>query len=280
MVKQLITHSGQPVALLGQGSWHLGQQRKPATQEIAALRTGFDVGMNLIDTAEMYGDGAAERLIAQALMGYDRERFYLISKVLPYNATSTGIVHACEQSLKRLGVDYLDLYLLHWRSGESLPEVVNAFEKLCQSQKIRHWGVSNFDLSDMQELFSFKDGGHCHVNQVMYNIATRGIEYNLQPWCDTHEVSIMSYAPLGSGSGLLSNSSLEQVARLHGCSAAAVALAWVIRSQALYTIPEAGSCAHVLENANALALRLTPQDLATLEQSFPAPKHQMPLAIL
>lgn len=280
MVKRLTTYSGSPVALLGQGSWHLGQQFKPAKEEVAALQAGFDTGMNLIDTAEMYGDGLAEKLIAQALVGYGRESLYLVSKVLPSHATSAGIVHACEQSLKRLGVDYLDLYLLHWRSVASLPEVVKAFEKLFQSQKIRHWGVSNFGLDDMQELFKLQDGENCLVNQVMYNVATRGIEFDLQPWCDAHEVSIMGYAPLGSGSGLLNHPALGQIARLHGCSAAAVALAWVIRSQALYAIAEMGSSIHVLENAKALALTLTSQDMAILEQAFPSPKRQIPLAVL
>jgi diketogulonate reductase-like aldo/keto reductase len=264
-------HDGTIVPALGQGSWHLAQGRHPEAVEEEALSTGLSLGMTLIDTAEVYGNGRSEELIGHVIAG-QRDRVFLVSKVLPSHVTGNGIARACEASLARLGTDHLDLYLLHWRNGiTDLSGVVAAFESLRTAGKIRAWGVSNFGVSDMEDLFHVPHGDRCATNQVLYNVGTRAIEDDLLPWCKQRGMPVMAYSPLG-GSSLLHDPTLARIGAAHGCSAAAVALAWAIRSGNVIAIPESGSAAHVKENAFARSLTLTPQELQTIDTAHP-PRH-------
>ncbi len=260
---------GSKAPALGQGSWHLALGRHPAAEEEAALRTGISLGMTLLDTAELYGEGRAERMIGRVIAG-QRDKVFLVSKVLPYHATTAdGIRQACMGSLSRLGTHYLDLYLLHWRGDVSdLSVVVNTFESLRGEGRIRRWGVSNFDVADMEDLFRVPGGNACAANQVLYNLTQRSIEADLLPWCIQHGLPIMAYSPLGMTGGLLSNAALTRVAQRHQRSPAAVALAWTMRSGHVIAIPESGSPDHVKENASALSLRLTEQDVNELSHGF------------
>ena len=263
---------GTIVPAVGQGSWHLGQGRHPAAVEEEALRLGVSLGMRLIDTAENYGDGRSEELISHAIAG-QRDRVFLVSKVETNHVTGDGIARACELSLARLSTDYLDLYLLHWPVPSSqFPGVVAGFERLRAAGKIRAWGVSNFNTSQMEELFRIPDGPRCATNQVPYSLNKRGIERDLLPWCKAHDMPVMAYSPLGGDSNLLvGDHTLARIGAIHDCSAAAVALAWVIRNGNVIAIPESGVPAHVKENAVALALTLTPQELETLDAAYPGP---------
>jgi len=262
---------GGSAPALGMGSWHLAQGRHPPAEEEEALRTGLSLGMSLIDTAELYGHGRAEEMIGRVIADRPRDAVFLVSKVLPGHATRDGIRDACAASLARLGTSYLDLYLLHWRDGGTdLGAVVAAFEALQQSGRIRRWGVSNFRVPDMEELFRIKGGTACATNQVRYNLSDRSIEAALQPWCERHGVPIMAYSPLGSGNGLLRHPVLARVADRHAVAAAAVAIAWTMRNGRTISIPESGSVSHIRQDAAALALRLSAQDLAELDQAFPA----------
>jgi diketogulonate reductase-like aldo/keto reductase len=260
---------GSRVPALGQGSWHLAQGRHPASEEEDALRIGISLGLTLLDTAEMYGNGRAERMIGRVIAG-KREKVFLVSKVLPSHATATGIRQACTASLSRLGTQYLDLYLLHWREGVSdLGVMVRTFESLRAEGRIRRWGVSNFAVTDMEDLYRVPGGEACATNQVRYNLTDRRIERDLLPWCEQHRVPIMAYSPLGRGGDLLRNQALVRVAERHHSSPAAIALAWTIRSGRVIAIPESGSPAHVRQNATALSLRLTDQDLDELNRAVP-----------
>jgi diketogulonate reductase-like aldo/keto reductase len=265
-------NDGTIVPALGQGSWHLAQERHPATEEEEALRTGLSLGMTLIDTAEVYSNGQSEELIGRVIAG-QRDHVFLVSKVPPNHVAGDGVARACEASLKRLGTDYLDLYLLHWRNGVTdLSGVVTAFENLRSAGKIRAWGVSNFTLRDMENLFRVRQGDRCATNQVLYNLGDRGIEHDLLPWCEQHDMPVMAYSPLGGpGASLLRDPALARIGAAHDCSPAAVALAWTIRSGRVIAIPESGSVAHVKENAVALSLTLTPQELQTLDAAHPPP---------
>ena len=258
------------VPAVGQGSARLGQERHPEAAEAEALRAGLSLGMMLIDTAEIYGNGNAERLVSHVIAG-QRDRVFLVSKVWPSHVAGNGIERACEGSLSRLGTDHLDLYLLHWPNGVTdLPSVVKAFENLRAARKIRAWGVSNFKVSDMEKLFHIPDGDRCATNQVPYNLGDRSIERDLLPWCEQRDMPLMAYSPLGGpDSSLLRDPTLARVGAAHDCSAAAVALAWTIRSGKVIAIPESGSAAHVKENALALSLMLTPQELQTLDAAHP-----------
>jgi diketogulonate reductase-like aldo/keto reductase len=262
---------GTVVPALGQGSWHLGQGRHPAAVEEEALRTGLSLGMTLIDTSEGYGDGRSEELIGRAIAG-QRDRVFLVSKV--DHMTADGIIaRACEESLARLGTDHFDLYLAHWRDRSTdLSVVVTAFESLRTAGKIRAWGVSNFSVNDMEELFKIPHGDRCATNQVLYNLGSRDIEDDLLPWCEQHGMPVMAYSPLGGlGTSLLHDPTLESIGAAHGCTSAAVALAWAIRSGNVIAIPESGLAAHVTENAVALSLTLTPQELRTIDAAHPPP---------
>jgi diketogulonate reductase-like aldo/keto reductase len=261
---------GRSVPAVGQGSARLAHGRHPPAEEEAALRTGLDLGMTLIDTAEIYG---SEELIGRVIAG-QRDRVYLVSKVWPSHVGGDGIARACAASLKRLKTDHLDLYLLHWPNGvRDYGHVVSAFEDLRAGGKIRAWGVSNFKVAEMEKLLRVPQGDRCAMNQVSYSLDDRGIERDLLAWCERHDVAVMAYSPLGGpGAGILRNPALTQIGAAHGCSAAAVALAWTIRSGRVIAIPESGSVDHVKENAVALSLTLTPAELAALDTAFPPPR--------
>jgi diketogulonate reductase-like aldo/keto reductase len=260
---------GTQVPALGQGSAGLAGGRHPAAEEEEALRTGISLGMTLLDTAETYGNGNSEKLIGRAIAG-QRDKVFVVSKVWPSHATPEGIRTACKASLARLATGYLDLYLLHWRTGvQDLTPVVQTFESLRREGQIRRWGVSNFDVSDMEDLFRVKGGDACATNQVVYNLADRRYERGLFAWCENHSIPLMAYSPLGRGGDLLKNPGLRRVAERRQSSPAAVALAWTIRSGRVIAIPESGSPDHVRENASALSLKLTATDLEELDRAFP-----------
>jgi diketogulonate reductase-like aldo/keto reductase len=268
----------QKVPVLGQGTWNIGDSAASRAAEIATLRRGIDCGMTMIDTAEMYGSGRSENLVGEAIEG-QREQVYLVSKVLPSNASLEGTVRACEASLKRLRTDVLDLYLLHWRGRYPLHETIRGFERLLEQGKIRAWGVSNFDVDDMEELFTTPGGAACAANQVLYNPEHRGIEYDLLPWCAQNGVGVMAYSPVGQGGRLLSSAALKNVAQKRGISVAQAALAWCLRQQ-IMAIPKASSVRHVEENAAAASVELDTEDLAAIEKAYPAPKRKQSLDML
>lgn len=268
----------QSVPAIGMGSWHLGQGHHSTTEEIEALRAGIDLGLKVIDTAEMYGNGKSESLIGEALTDGYREKVFLVSKIYPWNANRMRFKRSIRNSLKRLGTDQLDLYLLHWRFGSILSEAVSGFERLKREGQIKAWGVSNFDVSDMQDLYKVKQGTQCATNQVFYNPAARGIEYDLLPFMSQHKLATMAYSPLGgSGTSLMGNSVISQIAANHQVSPATVLLAWAIRGGKVLAIPESGETAHVRENAKALDLELSDEDTALINREFPAPTHKVSL---
>lgn len=270
--------SSEKVPALGQGTWNMGDRRATRPEEIAALRAGIDLGMTLIDTAELYGNGDSEDLVGEAIAGR-RNEVFLVSKVLPSNASRRGTIAACEHSLRRLGTDRLDLYLLHWRGGFPLEETLQAFEQLQRDGKIRYWGVSNFDVDDMDELVSIAGGNAVAANQVLYNLSRRGIEFDLLPWCKDRRIPTIAYSPIEQGR-LLRQPALRKVAERHGATPAQVALAWALRRDDVIAIPKAGSVTHVRENHGALELRLSAEDLAELERAWPAPKRKRPLEMI
>jgi diketogulonate reductase-like aldo/keto reductase len=271
---------GETVAALGQGTWYMGERRGEAANEAAALRLGIDLGMTLIDTAEMYASGGAEQVVAEAVGGI-RDQVFIVSKVLPQNASRVGVPAACERSLKRLRTDRIDLYLLHWRGGHPLAETVAAFEALKAAGKIRYWGVSNLDTADMDELAGVPGGAGCAANQVLYHPDSRGIEFDLLPWCIKHQVPIMAYSPLGHHvRKLLGSSALREVAQRHTATPAQVAIAWGMRSGHAISIPKAADVAHVRENAGAMDLALTPEDLAAIDAMHRPPGRKASLDLL
>jgi diketogulonate reductase-like aldo/keto reductase len=270
--------TGAAIPVLGMGTWGLAEDPGHRADEIASLRAGLDMGMTLIDTAEMYANGRAEELVREALGGRRHEAF-LVTKVLPRNATRRGTVEACERSLRRLGTDRIDLYLLHWRGGAQLPETLAAFARLADSGKIRYWGVSNFDQSDLAELMDLPGGEAVATDQVLYNLTRRGVEYDLLPWCRDHHLPVMAYSPIEQGR-MLGDPSLLRVAERHGVTSAQVALAWVLRRDGLCAIPRASTPGHVRDNRAALDLRLTDDDVATLDRGYPPPRGPQPLDTL
>jgi diketogulonate reductase-like aldo/keto reductase len=270
--------SGDVLPILGQGTWHLAETPGRRKDEIATLRTGLDLGMTLVDTAEMYGDGAAEELVGEAIAGR-RDEVFLVSKVLPENATCRGTVAACERSLGRLGTDRLDLYLLHWRNGHPLADTIEGFQSLLQAGKIRHWGVSNFDVSDMNELVGLQGGSDVATDQVLYNLTRRGIEHDLLPWCQHRSLPIMAYSPIEQGR-MLGHDELKKVAERHNATSAQVALAWVLRNQGVIAIPRAGEPSHVRENRGAVDVRLSEKDFEELDGVFPPPRRKVRLEML
>jgi diketogulonate reductase-like aldo/keto reductase len=269
---------GTEVPALGQGTWHMGESGTAAKAEVAALKLGIELGMTLIDTAEMYGNGAAEELVAEATQG-QRDKLFVVSKVYPHNASRSGVPAACERSLQRLRTDRIDLYLLHWRGSHPLNETVEAFEKLRAEGKIRHWGVSNFDTRDMQGLVRLPDGANCASNQVLYHIGSRGIEYDLLPWCTEHKVPLMAYSPVGQGGRLLQSKALATVAKRHGATPAQIAIAWTMRHGNVISIPKASEPQHVRENAAAGEISLTDADLAVIDAAHPPPAGRQSLDI-
>ncbi len=267
---------GVAVPALGQGTWRMGEGGASPAEEAAALRLGLDLGMTLIDTAEMYGDGASERVVAAAMAGR-RDEVFLVSKVLPSNAGRAGVKAACERSLKRLETDRIDLYLLHWRGGTPLAETVEAFERLVAAGSIRRWGVSNLDVEDMEEL---PPGGGCAADQVLYNPEYRGIEFDLLPWCRERAMPVMAYSPVGQGGRLLRAPALRRVAERRGATPAQVAVAWGLRASGVISIPKAASAAHVRENAAAASLTLEEADLAEIDAAYPPPRRKQALQML
>ncbi|WP_428970418.1 aldo/keto reductase [Sphingomonas sp. Xoc002] len=268
---------GEQVCMLGQGTWMMAERPDRRSDEIAALRLGVDLGMTLIDTAEMYGEGAAEELVGEAL-GDVRDRLFLVSKAYPQNASRARLRVACEASLKRLGTDRLDLYLLHWRGSVPLGETIEAMQALRTAGMIRHWGVSNFDTGDMEELIA-AGGDGCAVNQILYNLTRRGPELDLLPWLEGHDIPVMAYSPVEQGR-LLADWTLRRIAGAIGATPAQVALAWTLRRGNVIAIPKAGSVAHVRDNYAAIALMLPDDDMAALDAAFSAPRGRRPLEML
>jgi diketogulonate reductase-like aldo/keto reductase len=276
-MKAIELPGGERVPALGQGTWTMGERPARRAEEIAALRAGVELGMTLIDTAEMYGEGAAETLIGEAL-GPVRDQLFLVGKAYPQNASRARLAGACDASLRRLGTDRIDLYLLHWRGAVPLRETVEAMEALRSAGKIRYWGVSNLDTADMEELID-AGGEGCAVDQILYNLTRRGPEHDLLPWLDNHEIPAMAYSPVEQGR-LLAHPALGEVAKTAGVTPAQVALAWVTRRDGMIAIPKAGSVAHVRENRAAVDLALSDNDLAALDAAFPAPRVRHPLEML
>ena len=276
---------GTHVTALGQGTWGMGEKKSARNDEVAALRLGIDLGMTLIDTAEMYGEGGAEKVVADAIDG-QRERVFVVTKVYPHNASCAELPKACERSLARLRIDAIDLYLLHWREKTPpLAETVDAFEKLRSVGKIKRWGVSNFDLDDMKELLAIENGTNCAANQVLYNLENREIEFDLLPFLNrpstlNHQSIVMAYSPVGHGRGLLENKALQKIAKRHDATPAQIALAWVLRQQKVIAIPKASNEKHVRDNAGSIDIKLTKEDLADLDREFPPPKSKQSLPML
>ena len=269
---------GEAVPVLGQGTWRMGEDRRRRAQEVAALRLGLDLGMTVIDTAEMYADGGAEDVVGEAIAGR-RADVFLVSKVLPQHATRRGTVAACRASLKRLRTERLDLYLLHWRGSVPLAETLEAFETLARSGDIRHWGVSNFDTGDMEEIAGLPGGIAVAANQVLFNLASRGIELDLLPWCRARQIPVMAYSPIDQAR-LVKNPVVRRVAVRRGVTPAQVALAWVLARDGVMAIPKGGNLDHVKENRAAHDLDLTPEDLRELDRGFPPPAKKVPLEML
>ena len=269
---------GEKVPAFGLGTWHMGERGADKAREVAALKAGLDLGVTLIDTAEMYGEGGAEEAVAEAVTGR-RDKVFIVSKVYPHNASRTGAVAACERSLKRLKTDRIDLYLLHWRGSVPLAETIEIFEKLKSSGKIRHWGVSNLDMSDMAEMERLKAGAACASNQVLYHLGQRSIEWDLLPDCQNKGISMMAYSPLGQGR-ILGNAALKTIAAKHGVVPAAIAVAWTMRHDGVISIPKSSDTARVAELIKGCDVMLTKEDLAALDAAFPPPKGTKPLPML
>ena len=270
--------NGERVPALGLGTWHMGDDRRRAQAEEAAVRLGIELGMTLIDTAEMYGSGGAEEIVGRAAKG-KRDQLFIVSKVLPYNASQKGVVEACERSLKRLQTDHVDLYLLHWRGSVPLPETLAGFARLQRDGKIRHHGVSNFSSDDLRQWVALTGGDSVAANQILYNLQHRGPEWDVIPWCRERRIAIMAYTPLGQGS-FLANRALAEIAARHAATPAQVALAWLLRQDGMIVIPKATQLQHARDNRGAIDVRLTDADLAALDRAFPPPKGKTPLGML
>ncbi len=282
-MKTIQFHNESILPAIGQGTWYMGENAALRSQEVAALQAGLDLGLKVIDTAEMYAEGAAEEVVGEALRGR-REQAWLVSKVYPWNAGEIDAIDACERSLRRLQTDHLDLYLLHWRGNVPLEETIRAMESLQQQGKIRHWGVSNFDYDDMLELWHEPGGNACLTNQVLYHLASRGIEYDLLPECQQRHMPIMAYCPLAQAGrlrqALFDDPHLQQIAQQKGISVAQVMLAWVIRQQGVLAIPKASSVSHVEQNAAVLNIALSHEELAIIDRAFPAPQAKTALDVV
>lgn len=276
--RSVVLPSGERIAALGQGTWHFAERPARRAEEIASIRLGIDLGMTVVDTAEMYAAGASEVLVGEAIAGH-RDEVFLVDKVLPSHATRAGTVRACEASLARLGTDRIDLYLLHWRGGVPLAETVAGFVDLMERGLIRYWGVSNLDADDLSELLGVPGGDQMQTDQILYNLVRRGPEYDLLPWLSGRRIPIMAYSPIEQGR-LLGHPALGEVARRHGATPAQIALAWVLRDDRVNAIPRAGTLEHVRENAATLRIHLGDEDLASLDRAFPPPTRPRPLEML
>ena len=277
-MKHVTLPGGESVPALGMGTWMIGEDAATRAEEIASLQHGIDLGMALIDTAEMYGEGASEKLVGEAIRGR-RERVFLVSKVYPHNAGRKAAQAACERSLRRLGIECLDLYLLHWRGSEPFAETIAAFETLKAQGKIRHWGVSNLDTEDLQEWVDTPGGAAVAVDQVLYNLTRRGIEWDLLPWCQTRRIPVMAYSPIEQAR-LLRHSGLCELAGRLGMTPAQVALAWLLQRDAVIAIPKTSTRQHLEENFAALRFSLEADAVAELDRLFPPPRRATPLAML
>jgi diketogulonate reductase-like aldo/keto reductase len=284
-MKTIALSDGERVPVLGQGTWRMGENTRAHNDEVAALRLGIELGMTLIDTAEMYGEGGAEEVVADAIED-QRDRVFVVTKVYPHNASRTELPKACERSLKRLRIDAVDLYLLHWRETNTrLEETVEAFEKLRGAGKIKRWGVSNFDVADMEDLWSIENGTNCAADQVLYNLENREIESGLLPFLHQRSIKnnqpvVMAYSPVGHGRGLLENATLRKIAKRHDGTTSQIGLAWVLRLPGAIAIPKASNEKHVRENARSIEIKLTGEDFADLDREFPPPKSKKPLPTL
>lgn len=276
-IAKITLPSGETVPALGQGTWKMGDYARNRGDEVRALQAGIDLGMTLIDTAEMYADGVAEEITGEAIRGR-RDEVFIVSKVLPSHASHEQTVRACERSLRRLGIETIDLYLLHWRGGYGLDDTVSGFETLQKSGKIRHWGVSNFDVDDMKELIDL-GGRAVATNQVLYNLSRRGIEYDLLPWQAQRGIPVMAYSPIEQGR-LASSRALARIAETHRKTPAQIALAFVLARPNIIAIPKAGSVEHVRENAEAADIVLTPEDMQALDAAFPPPRRKSALEMI
>jgi diketogulonate reductase-like aldo/keto reductase len=269
---------------LGLGTWRMGEDSRTRAREIAAVRFALDIGYRLIDTAEMYGDGGAEEVVGEAVadamahQALRREDLFIVTKVYPHNASRKGVIDACDRSVRRLGVDYIDLYLLHWRGNYPLATTVEGFESLRESGRIRGWGVSNFDVDDMDELWRAKEGQACAANQVYYSASERGIEFDLLPWQRRHRVPLMAYCPIDQGAAA-TNATLAEIAAARNATAAQVALAWVLRHPDVIAIPKAVREDHLRENLASADIALTAAELAEIDRAFPPPRRKRPLAM-
>jgi len=277
-MRKVTLPDGTEVPALGQGTWHMGERAGAAAAEVAALKLGIELGMTLIDTAEMYGNGGAEEIVGEAIEGR-RDEVFIVSKVLPDNANKVGMIASCEWSLARLGIEKLDLYLLHWRGRHPLEATLEGFQALLREGLIESWGVSNFDTADMEELVALNGGDQVQTDQVLYNLQRRGIEHELLPWCRERKIPIMAYSPFEQGR-ILRDPALNSVAAGHRVSAASVALAWMLVQDDVITIPKSSNEAHMRENEAALDLVLSQQDLELLDRAFPQPKQKRPLEML
>lgn len=280
MATSVVLPAGERIPALGIGTWNMAVHRQKRASEVLALQTAVDLGMTVVDTAEMYGDGAAEELVAEAL-GPRRQEIFLVSKVLPQHAATRSVIAACEASLRRLRTDHLDLYLLHWRGSVRLADTLEGFHALIRDGKIRHWGVSNFDVDDMEELVALKSAGPERVtaNQVLYNLTRRGIEHDLLPWCRSNNIAVMAYSPLEQGA-LSRNRAVGKIANRLNVTSSQVALAWVLRQPGVMAIPKAADVEKVRENAAARAIVLAPSDLQEIDAAFPPPARKKPLEMI
>lgn len=282
-MRRLALPDGSQIPVIGQGTWRMGERAGERAAEVAALQAGIDLGLTLIDTAEMYGDGGAEEVTGAAIAGR-REAVYLVSKVLPQNASRAGTIKACEQSLQRLRTDHIDLYLLHWRGSHPLAETLIAFQDLQRQGKIASFGISNFDPADMKEWLALDGAAATQTNQVLYNVTARGIEFDLLPLQAERKIPVMSYCPLAqgifNGGDLGAAAALQSVARRHNATLAQVLLAWITRHPHVFAVPKSRNIARLKENAAAADLSLTPQDLAEIDAAFPPPKKARPLEMV
>lgn len=271
---------GASVPRIGQGTWHMGDSASRRAEEIAALRLGVELGMDLIDTAEMYGEGRSELLVGEAIKGI-RDDVFLVSKVYPHNAGNERLIRSCEESLKRLNTDHLDLYLLHWRGDIPLEVTVEGMEKLVSQGKIARWGVSNLDIDDMKELVNIAGGTHCAMNQVLYHLGSRGIEPELLPWQMSHKIPVMAYSPLAQAGelrkGVIESEAVQEIARAHQATPLQIMLAWTIRDSDIISIPKASTREHIIENAAAASIILSEEERWKLDEAFPIPSWKVPL---
>jgi len=278
MERRVKLPAGEEVPALGQGTWKMAEDRARRADELAALRLGIELGMTLIDTAEMYGEGKTEELVGEAIVGL-RDRVFLVSKVYPHNASRVGVAQACERSLRRLKTDRLDLYLLHWPGSVPIAETVEGFEALKRAGKIRHWGVSNFDADEMEELFEVPGGRACATNQILYNLSRRGPEYDLLPWMEERGLPTIAYSPIEQGR-LRRSGALDEIGRKHGATLYQIALAWVMRRPDVIAIPKAARAEHVRENRTAAGIVLDEHDLSAIDAAYAPPKRKKPLEMI